>query len=314
MQLLLQAAAAQSNAQDFDPRNAQQTSRLDCPSINSISTPHAQHDHPSIAAGGNEMRRSAQQLHAQHSRVHAVQPVYEPQQPALPSRPLSRTPQPAQHSTLRATSEALLSHAHVLNPLYTPVIPKPKVNRQLISAVRALEHPEMDADAVQAALEFADALNISPGTAATLSRQPKHAPAPHSTAESVKLLHAIENSTGRLDVLRILIIRLASTGTPEGEEDTSMLSQLLLVIQDLMRDMESSQRLLQRAGAVLQSHQSTALQQVSKAAQCCKQNRSKCINQKEHLGLDIPDNPVDGFWHVTYSKLMVFDYKSSSNH
>ena len=251
MQLLLQAAA-QSNAQDFAPRSAQQTSRLECPSINSISTPHAQHDFPSIAASGNEMRRNAQQLHAQHSRVHDAQPVYDPQQPALPAQPSSRMPQPSQHSMHRATSEPLLSHAHILSPLYTPVVPKPKVSRQLISAVRALEHPEMDADSVQAALEFADGLDLGPGAAAPAPRQSKHAPASHSTAER------------RLDVLRILIIRLASTGNPEGEEGTAMLRQLLLVIQDLMRDMESSQRLLQKAGSVLQSHQSAALQQVSK--------------------------------------------------
>ena len=263
MQLLLQAAA-QSNAQDFAPRSAQQTSRLECPSINSISTPHAQHDFPSIAASGNEMRRNAQQLHAQHSRVHDAQPVYDPQQPALPAQPSSRMPQPSQHSMHRATSEPPLSHAHILSPLYTPVVPKPKVSRQLISAVRALEHPEMDADSVQAALEFADGLDLGPGAAAPAPRQSKHAPASHSTAESIKLLQAIENSTGRLDVLRILIIRLASTGNPEGEEGTAMLRQLLLVIQDLMRDMESSQRLLQKAGSVLQSHQSAALQQVSK--------------------------------------------------
>ena len=37
---------------------------------------------------------------------------------------------------------------------------------------------------------------------------------------------------------------------------------LAQVIQDLMRDMESSQKLLQQAGAVLRGHRTAALQQV----------------------------------------------------
>ena len=263
MQLLLKAAA-QSNTDTFAPYSGQQPSESDRPGTNSISMSHAPRDYPSMAAGGDALR-----LPPQHSRTHYTQTDYaEQQQPAHVMRPTSQMPQPSQHSAFRPSPSPELSYAHLLSPLYTPLTPKPKIQRQLISALRMLEHPEMDADAVQAALEFAAALEIGAGTAA-LPRQHQHLPASHHTTESIKLLQAIEISAERLDVLRLLTCRLATCSIPGEEGDISMLSQLLLVIQDLMRDMESNQRLLQQAGAVLRSHKSAAAQQVSSSAHTC---------------------------------------------
>ena len=258
MQLLLKAAA-QSNTDTFASHSGQQPSETDKPGTNSISMSHAPRDYPSTAAGGLR-------LPPQHSRTHYTQPDYaEQQQPSHTIRPTSHTPQPSQHSAFRPSPTPELSYAHLLSPLYTPLIPKPKIRRQLISALRALEHPEMDADAVQAALAFAAALEIGAGTAAP-TRQHQHLPASHHTTESIKLLQAIEISAERLDVLRLLTCRLATCSIPGEEGDISMLSQLLLVIQDLMRDMESNQRLLQQAGAILRGHKSAAAQQVSSCA------------------------------------------------
>lgn len=270
---MLLKAAAQSHTETGAAAATQQHSEVAGTSTNSRSMSHMSHDYPSTTPGGIQMR-----LSAQHSRTHP--PMYDSrQQHPQAAHPVSHTPPPSQH---RSTPDPLLLQTRALNPLYAPLVPKPKVGRQLTAAIAALEQPALDADAVQAALGFAAALEVGSDAAAAQSRQSRNT---HSAAESIKLLQVLELSAGRLDVLRILTCRLTATGGPDGQEDSSTLSQLLLVIQDLMRDMESSQRLLQRAGAVLQGHQQAALQQVSQALAWHPGAAQECLHQPQ---LDLP--------------------------
>lgn len=171
---------------------------------------------------------------------------------ALVSRagpPMSAQPQPQQ------TPKQALGHEDIL---YAPIRSASRISTQLIWDAQRLEHPALDADSVQAALEFADAVRINLA---------QHAPQPGTSlqhpSEPVSLLHTLEVGIGRLDVLRILAHRLRSSSslsdmslTPGG------VGQLLDVLQDLLKDMEASQLLLCHAEQTVLAYQQAALARV----------------------------------------------------
>ena len=159
----------------------------------------------------------------------------------------------------------VFSHVDVL---YAPTRSTSRISAQLVWDTQRLETPALDADSVQAALEFADAVRINPAQHAQQpSASPQHRP------EQVTLLHTLEVGIGRLDVLRILAHRLRSSSLDELSQSSSGVGQLLDVMQDLLKDMEASQALLCHAEQTVLAYQQAAsarvesLQVHTKAAQ-----------------------------------------------
>lgn len=155
---------------------------------------------------------------------------------------------------LQQTSKKALSHVDIM---YAPIRSASKISAQLIWDVQRLEQPEMDADSVQAALEFADAVRIKPAQHAQQPGFPSQNP-----AEQVTLLHTVEVGTGRLDVLRVLTHRVCSSSLTELSYGINGPGQLLDIIQDLLKDMDASQQLLYHAEQTVLAYQQAALARV----------------------------------------------------
>lgn len=151
-------------------------------------------------------------------------------------------------------SKQAFSHADMM---YAPTTSASRISAQLIWDIQRLEHPEMDADSVQAALEFADAVQISP---AQHAKQPGF-PSQHVT-ERTTLLHTLEVGTGRLDVLRVLTHRVHSSNLSERSYGHDGPGQLMEVIQDLLKDMEASRQLLYHAEQTVLAYKQAALARV----------------------------------------------------
>ena len=147
-----------------------------------------------------------------------------------------------------------LGHADMM---YAPTTFASRISAQLIWDIQRLEHPEMDADSVQAALKFADAVQISP---AQHAKQPGF-PSQHVTQHAT-LLHTLEVGTGRLDVLRVLTHRVHSSNLSERSYGHDSPGQLMEVIQDLLKDMEGSRQLLYHAEQTVLAYKQAALARV----------------------------------------------------
>lgn len=142
--------------------------------------------------------------------------------------------------------------------MYAPIRSACRISAQLVWDTQRLDLPGLDADAVQAALEFADAVRINP---AQHAQQPGCFP--QHSAEQVTLLHTLELGVGRLDVLRILAHRLRSSSSlSEMSHTPGGLGQLLDVMQDLLKDMEASRLLLCHAEQTVLAYQQAALARV----------------------------------------------------
>ena len=141
--------------------------------------------------------------------------------------------------------------------LYAPTRSTSRISAQLIWGIQRFERPEMDADSVQAALEFADAVQINP---AQHAKQPGFSS--QHPSERATLLHTLEVGTGRLDVLRVLTHRVHTSSLSERGYGQSGPGQLLDVIQDLLKDMESSRQLLNHAEQTVLAYKQAALARV----------------------------------------------------
>ncbi len=160
----------------------------------------------------------------------------------------------------------MISDASQLDAMYAPTKPKAKTSPQLIRDLQRLAMPEMEADSVQAALEFAEAVHVRPAQRAQHAQQASDAThptfaQPHDT-EPVRLLHAIEVGTGRLNVLRILTHRICNSTSSDFSIVTGGPEHLLEVIQDLLKDMKVSQQLLHHAEQAVIVHSQAAMQRV----------------------------------------------------
>ncbi|DBA75995.1 TPA: hypothetical protein ACH3X2_008927 [Trebouxia sp. C0005] len=157
----------------------------------------------------------------------------------------------------------MMGDASQLDAMYAPTKPKAKISPQLIRDLQRLETPEMEADSVQAALEFAEAVRVPPAQRAQQGSDAMHPTfgQPHDT-EPVRLFHAIEVGTGSLNVLRILTHRICNSTSSDFSSVTGGPEQLLEVIQDLLKDMEVSQQLLHHAEQAVIVHSQAAMQRV----------------------------------------------------
>ena len=153
--------------------------------------------------------------------------------------------------------DALKQASSHTDMLYAPTRSASRISIQLIWSIQRLERPEMDADSVQAALEFADAVRINPAQHAKQLGFPSQHPSQGAT-----LLHTLEIGTGRLDVLRVLTNRVHSSSFHERGYAQSGPGQLLDVIQDLLKDMESSRQLLYHAEQTVLAYKQAALARV----------------------------------------------------
>ena len=163
-----------------------------------------------------------------------------------PTRPI---PQSVAEHSMHAASQIDVMYAHAK--------PNVRISAQLIRDIQRLESPEIDGDSVQAALQFADAVQFSPALG---SPHPSHA-AQHSS-EPVRLLHNIEVGTGRLDVLRILTHSIRSSTSRDMRAVPGGPGHLLPVLQDLLKDTEASQMLLHHAEQGVIAQIKSALKQV----------------------------------------------------
>ncbi|KAL3153786.1 hypothetical protein ABBQ32_013370 [Trebouxia sp. C0010 RCD-2024] len=189
-----------------------------------------------------------------HGSQHALKPVPDSiERPAFSVRSnnalVSRAspPRPAQPKSQQTPKQAL-GHVDIL---YAPIRSAPQISTQLIWDTQRLEHPALDADSVQAALEFADVVQIDPAQQPGTSLQ--------HPSEPVSLLHTLEVGIGRLGVLRILAHRLRSSSLSNMNLSPGGVDQLLDVLQDLLKDMESSQLLLCHAEQTVLAYQQAAL-------------------------------------------------------
>ena len=159
-----------------------------------------------------------------------------------------------------------------IDAMYACIKPASRIAGQLIWDIQRLEHPDMDADSVQAALEFAHAIQIQPAQhAQQLDHSTPCAYAPQRSAEEVTLMHTLEVATSRLDVLKILTHRVRSSSvTNTGVHEISDPSQLLDVIQDLLTDMEVSQQLLQHAEHAVLAYTQAAMSRVDSLKAHCR--------------------------------------------
>lgn len=169
-------------------------------------------------------------------------------------------------SPLPKPQDNLVNDASQLDAMYAPTKPKAKISPQLIRDLQRLVMPEMEADSVQAALEFAEAVHVRPAQHAQHAQQASVAThptfaQPHDT-EPVKLFHAIEVGTGRLNVLRILTHRIWHSSSSDFSIVTGGPEHLLDVIQDLLKDMKVSQQLLHHAEQAVMVHSQAAMQHV----------------------------------------------------
>lgn len=157
----------------------------------------------------------------------------------------------------------MMGDASQLDAMYAPTRPKDKISPQLIRELQRLEVPEMEADSVQAALEFAEAVHVRPAQHAQQASDTMHPTfgQPHDT-EPVRLLHAIEVGSGRLNVLRILTNRICNSTSSDFSIVSGGPEQLLEVIQDLLKDMQVSQQLLHHAEEAVIVHRKAAMQRV----------------------------------------------------
>lgn len=147
--------------------------------------------------------------------------------------------------------------------MYAPIRPASRITAQLIWDIQRLEHPEMDADSVQAALEFAGAIQINPAQhAQQLSHTSSLEDPTQHPVEQVSLMHTLEISTGKLDVLNNLMHRVCSSTIGSLAHGISGPGQLLDVIQDLLKDMEGSHHLLQHAEHAVLAYKQAALSRV----------------------------------------------------
>lgn len=164
-------------------------------------------------------------------------------------------------STVSMPLQSVMDTASQVDAMYAQTKPKAKISAQLVKDIQRLELPEMEADSVQAALEFAEAVKVTQhAQQASNSMHPSYA-AQHS-ADHAKLLHTLEVGTGRLDVLRILTHRIRSSTSNDFSNVTGGPVQLLEVVQDLLKDMETRQRLLHHAEQAVLAHRQSALQRV----------------------------------------------------
>ena len=199
----------------------------------------------------------------QDASQHASQPRLErTDQPSLFAR--SSLPNSTWLSQVSSTRSAQLQPQEVpkqasshIDMLYAPTRSTTRISAQLIWSIQRLERPEMDADSVQAALEFADAVRINP---AQHAKQPGF-PSQH-VSEQATLLHTLEVGTGRLDVLRVLTHRVHSSSFSERGYGQNGPGQLLDVIQDLLKDMENSRQLLYHAQQTVLAYKQAALARV----------------------------------------------------
>ena len=173
-----------------------------------------------------------------------------------PSTLTMRSPLPMpQHSTMSSASRA--------DAMYAQTKPKAKISPQLVRDIQRLDLPNMDADSVQAALEFAEAVQVSPAQhAQQASDDTPPAYAQQYSTDYVRLLQTLEIGTSRLDVLRILIHRICSSTSSNFSRASGGAGQLLEVVSDLLKDMESNQRLLHHAEQAVSGHMQAAIQRV----------------------------------------------------
>lgn len=153
--------------------------------------------------------------------------------------------------------DALKQASSHLDVLYVPSRSTSRISVQLIWSIQRLERPELDADSVQAALEFAAAVRINPAQHAKQPGFPSQYP-----SEQATLLHTLEIGTGRLDVLRVVTHRVHSSSFSERCYGQNGPGQLLDVIKDLLKDMESSRQLLQHAQQDVLAYKQAALARV----------------------------------------------------
>lgn len=222
----------------------------------------AAHSHEGIsrlnqANGGASLAIPATQDASQHARQ-----LERIDQPSLFVK--SSLPDSAWVSQVSSTRSAQLqpqeapkqASSHI-DMLYAPTRSAARISVQLIWSIQRLERPDMDADSVQAALEFATAVRVNPAQHATQPGFPSQHP-----SEGATLLHTLEIGTGRLDVLRVLTHRVHSSSFNKRGYAQSGPGQLLDVIQDLLKDMESSRKLLHHAEQTVLAYKQAALARV----------------------------------------------------
>ena len=167
------------------------------------------------------------------------------------------------HSPLPMPQHSTISSASRADAMYAQTKPKSKISPHFVKDIQRLERPEMDADSVQAALEFAEAVQISPAQQAQQASDdtPAAYAQQHST-DYARLLQTLEIGTSRLDVLRILIHRICSSTSSNFSRASGGGGQLLEVVSDLLKDMESNQWLLHHAEQAVSGHMQAAIQRV----------------------------------------------------
>ena len=224
----------------------------------------AAHSHEGISRLNQSNERASVAIPAdQDAGQHAVMARLE--RTDLPSVFVRSAPQnSAWQLQVSSARSAQLQSQQTPNPasshiemLYAPTRSTSRISAQLIWGIQRLERPEMDADSVQAALEFADAVRINPAQHAKQPGFPSQHPSERAT-----LLHTLEVGTGRLDVLRVLTHRVHSSSLTERGCGQSSPGQLLDVIQDLLKDMESSRQLLNHAEQTVLAYKQAALTRV----------------------------------------------------
>jgi hypothetical protein len=157
----------------------------------------------------------------------------------------------------------MMGDASQLDAMYAPTKPKAKISPQLIRDLQRLKLPEIEADSVQAALEFAEAVHVRPAQHAQQASDATHpAFAQQHGTDPIRLFHTIEVGTGRLNVLRILTHRICNSTSRDFNIVAGGPEQLLEVIQDLLKDMEVSQQLLHHAEEAVSVHSQAAMQRV----------------------------------------------------
>ena len=182
-----------------------------------------------------------------------------------PSTLINKVSLPAWLSRLapQNTASQHQQKSNQIDAMYAPIRPASRITAQLIWDIQRLEHPEMDADSVQAALEFAGAIQINPAQhAQQLSHTSSLEDPTQHPVEQVSLMHTLEISTGKLDVLNNLMHRVCSSTIGSLAHGISGPGQLLDVIQDLLKDMEGSHHLLQHAEHAVLAYKQAALSRV----------------------------------------------------
>ncbi|DBA96008.1 TPA: hypothetical protein ACH3X1_001512 [Trebouxia sp. C0004] len=180
-----------------------------------------------------------------------------------------------------AKPQHMTGDASQLDAMYAPTKPKAKISPQLIRDLQRLELPEMEADSVQAALEFAEAVPVRPAQHAQQACDATHpAFAQQHGTDPISLFHTIEVGTGRLNVLRILTHRICNSTSNVFSIITGGPEQLLEVIQDLLKDMEVSQQLLHLSEQAVVVHSQAAMQRIETLQAHQRATREHCLQSQ----------------------------------